>query len=89
MDAIAVAANDPFKLLPVLNEAREQGIKVITWDSDTDPTGRDLFVNTVDPQTLGIHLMDDLAARLNEKKGNLQLLQTIYPQQIQTNGLSG
>lgn len=67
VDAIAVAANDPFKLLPVLNEARAQGIKVITWDSDTDPTGRDLFVNTVDPQTLGIHLMDDLAARLNEK----------------------
>ncbi|WP_299087185.1 autoinducer 2 ABC transporter substrate-binding protein [uncultured Metabacillus sp.] len=67
VDLIAVSATDPFKLLPVLNIAREKGIKVITWDSDTDSTGRDFFVNTVDPDTLGSHLMDNLAARLNEK----------------------
>ncbi|MDM5224582.1 autoinducer 2 ABC transporter substrate-binding protein [Peribacillus sp. NJ11] len=67
VDAIAIAANDPFKLLPILNKARDQGIKVITWDSDTDPTGRDFFVNAVDPETLGKHLMDNLAASLNEK----------------------
>lgn len=53
--------------MPILNKARDQGIKVITWDSDTDPTGRDFFVNAVDPETLGKHLMDNLAASLNEK----------------------
>lgn len=67
VDAIAVSANDPFKLLPVLKKAREQNIKVITWDTDTDPVGRDFFVNMVDPQTLGRHLMDNLALSLNEK----------------------
>ncbi|GGG01430.1 autoinducer 2 ABC transporter substrate-binding protein [Paenibacillus abyssi] len=67
VDAIAVSANDPFKLLPVLKKAREQNIKVITWDGDTDPIGREFFVNMVDPQTLGRHLMDNLALSLNEK----------------------
>jgi rhamnose transport system substrate-binding protein len=67
VDAIAVSANDPFKLLPVLKKARERNIKVITWDADTDPIGREFFVNMVDPQTLGRHLMDNLALSLNEK----------------------
>ncbi|WP_424766956.1 autoinducer 2 ABC transporter substrate-binding protein [Paenibacillus sp. sgz302251] len=67
VDAIAVSATDPFKLLPVLKKAREQNIKVITWDGDTDPIGRDFFVNMVDPQTLGRHLMDNLALSLGEK----------------------
>ncbi|MFC0471245.1 autoinducer 2 ABC transporter substrate-binding protein [Halalkalibacter kiskunsagensis] len=67
VDAIAISASDPFKLLPVLNKARKKNIKVLTWDSDTDPTGRDFFVNMVDSQTLGFHLMDSLASTLNEK----------------------
>lgn len=67
VDAIAVSANDPFKLLPVLKKARGRGIEVITWDADTDPIGREFFVNMVDPQTLGRHLMDNLALSLNEK----------------------
>ncbi|PFP24440.1 autoinducer 2 ABC transporter substrate-binding protein [Bacillus sp. AFS073361] len=67
VDVIAVSATDPFKLLPVLNKARKKGIKVITWDSDTDSTGRDFYVNVVRPDTLGTTLMNNLAARLNEK----------------------
>lgn len=67
VNAIAVSATDPYKLLPVLKKAREQGIKVITWDGDTDPIGRDFFVNMVDPQMLGRHLMDNLALSLQEK----------------------
>lgn len=67
VDVIAVSATDPYKLLPVMDRARKEGIKVITWSSDTDSTGRDFFVNTVDPDTLGANIMDNLAARLNEK----------------------
>ncbi|WP_280767990.1 autoinducer 2 ABC transporter substrate-binding protein [Paenibacillus sp. PastH-2] len=67
VDAIAVSATDPFKLLPVLMKARKHNIKVITWDGDTDPIGRDFFVNMVDPQMLGRHLMDNLALSLKEK----------------------
>lgn len=77
VDVIAVAATDPFKLLPVLNKARIQGIKVITWDSDTDSTGRDFFVNAVNPETLGTTLMDNLAMNLKEK-GEFAIITNSY-----------
>ncbi|MCA0757839.1 autoinducer 2 ABC transporter substrate-binding protein [Paenibacillus sp. N4] len=67
VDAIAVSANDPEKLLPILKEARAQGIKVITWDADTVPEAREFFVNMVDPETLGRHLMDTLASHTDER----------------------
>lgn len=65
--AIAVAANDPVALLPVLREAREKGILVMTWDSDTVPEARTLFVNQVDGETLGRRQMDLLASLLEER----------------------
>jgi rhamnose transport system substrate-binding protein len=67
VDLIAVSANDPERLGPVLQKAREKGIKVITWDSDTDPKYRELFINMVDPENLGRHLMDNLASKMGEK----------------------
>ncbi len=67
VDAIAVSANDPDKLGSVLTEAMNQGIKVMTWDSDTSPVYRSLYINMVDPEVLGRHVMDTLASRLEEK----------------------
>ncbi|WP_378574872.1 autoinducer 2 ABC transporter substrate-binding protein [Neobacillus cucumis] len=67
VDLIAVSANDPKKLGPVLQKAREKGIRVITWDSDTDANYRELFINMVDPENLGRHLMDNLASKMGEK----------------------
>ena len=66
VDLIAVSANDSAKLLSVLREAKQSGIRVITWDSDTEPEGRELFVNMVDPETLGRHLLDALAMQMDE-----------------------
>jgi len=43
--ALVVSANDPKAICDALNQAREGGTKVVTFDSDTDPTCRDLFVN--------------------------------------------
>lgn len=67
VDLIAVSANDPEKLGPVLQRAKSKGIKVITWDSDTVPNYRKLFINMVDPEKLGRHLMDNLASTMGEK----------------------
>lgn len=67
VDVIAVSANDPILLLPILQEADEKGIKVITWDADTEMIGRQFFVNMVDPETLGRHLMDILAWNTEEQ----------------------
>lgn len=67
VDVIAVSANDPDKLVPVLKRAQSKDIKVITWDSDTHSDSREFFINMVNPETLGRHLMDTLAWNVNEE----------------------
>ena len=67
VDLIAVSANDPEKLGPILKKARQQGIRVITWDSDTNDHYREMFINMVDPEVLGRHIMDTLSSRVTEK----------------------
>ncbi|WP_250213454.1 rhamnose ABC transporter substrate-binding protein [Acrocarpospora catenulata] len=44
-DVIVVSANDQNAICGALNEARQAGAKVVTFDSDTDPSCRDLFIN--------------------------------------------
>jgi rhamnose transport system substrate-binding protein len=44
-DVIVTSANDPNAICGALNQARRAGAKVVTFDSDTNPTCRDLFVN--------------------------------------------
>jgi rhamnose transport system substrate-binding protein len=44
-NVIAVSANDKDAICGALNEARQAGAKVVTYDSDTNPTCRDLFIN--------------------------------------------
>lgn len=46
--ALAVSANDPKAICDALNEARDNGVKVVTFDSDTNTDCRDLFVNQAD-----------------------------------------
>lgn len=43
--ALVVSANDPTAIGDALEEARSAGTKVVTFDSDTEPQFRDLFVN--------------------------------------------
>jgi rhamnose transport system substrate-binding protein len=45
VDALVVSANDPRAIGDALDEARSAGTKVVTFDSDTDPEFRDLFIN--------------------------------------------
>lgn len=77
VDVIAVSANDPQKLIPVLKKAKKQSIKVITWDADTNSEGREYFVNMVNPETLGRHLMDILAWN-TEESGDFAIMTGAY-----------
>ncbi len=45
VDAIVTSANDPNAICGALDQARSAGSVVVTYDSDTDPACRDLFVN--------------------------------------------
>jgi len=43
-DAIMLSANDATALTPSLKRAARRGATVVTWDQDTEPEARDLFV---------------------------------------------
>lgn len=49
-DVIVVSANDPNAICGALNQARSAGAKVVTYDSDTKPECRNLFVNQATAQ---------------------------------------
>lgn len=44
LPVVAVSVADRGGLSPVLREARQRGVKVLTWDADADPDARDLTV---------------------------------------------
>ena len=44
-NVIATSANDPKAICSALDEARSAGAKVVTFDSDTDPSCRDVYIN--------------------------------------------
>ncbi|WP_210439455.1 rhamnose ABC transporter substrate-binding protein [Nocardioides xinjiangensis] len=44
-DALILSANDPEALCDALEEARSADVKIVTFDADTNPECRDLFVN--------------------------------------------
>ncbi|WP_250435687.1 rhamnose ABC transporter substrate-binding protein [Caballeronia sp. ATUFL_F2_KS9A] len=52
-NAIVIAANDANAVVPYLKKAMSQGIKVVTFDSDTAPDGRQIFVNQADSEAIG------------------------------------
>jgi len=45
VSALIVSANDPEALCDALDEARSAGVAIVTFDSDTNPDCRDLFIN--------------------------------------------
>jgi rhamnose transport system substrate-binding protein len=49
-DVIAVSANDPNAICGAINQARQGGAKVVTFDSDTNKDCRDLFINQATAQ---------------------------------------
>src|SRR3712207_9541911 len=46
VDVIATSANDPNAICSALDQARAADIKVVTYDSDTSPECRDLFIRS-------------------------------------------
>jgi rhamnose transport system substrate-binding protein len=71
--AIGVSANDPNALAPALNEARSQGIKVVSFDSDVAPDARDLYVNPANSEDIGRDQIRDIA-RLIGCEGEIAIL---------------
>src|SRR3989304_9904865 len=62
-DVIAVPPNDPHALAPTLRRAAALGIKVITWDADSDEDSRAYFVNQAPLREFGHTLGRALAGQ--------------------------
>ena len=51
MGGIVVSANDKVAICDALTAAMDAKIKVVTYDSDTNPECRNLFINQATPPT--------------------------------------
>ena len=49
VDVIAVSVENQAAISTVLRKARSRGIKVLTWDADSEPDARDFLVNQATP----------------------------------------
>lgn len=61
-DVIVIAANDPDAVCPALDEARDNGAAVVSYDSDANCT--DVFVNQSSNELIGQTLVDMVSADL-------------------------
>src|SRR3954449_10737348 len=73
VDAIAISANDPNAVVPALKKAMAQGIKVMTYASDTAPAGRQIFINQASAEALGRSEVQLLGKQLGYK-GDIAIL---------------
>ena len=67
VDVIAVSVENQVGISTVLRKAREKGIKVITWDADSEKNARDFLINQATPQGIGYTLTDETARIMNNK----------------------
>ena len=71
--AIVVSANDPKAIGDSLNEARDAGVKVVTFDSDTDVEYRDVFINQADPNGIARVQVSMIAEQIGDE-GEIAIL---------------
>jgi rhamnose transport system substrate-binding protein len=64
--ALIVSANDPEALCDALGEASDAGVKVVTFDSDTNPECRDLFINQATADGIAKVQVDLIAEQIGD-----------------------
>src|SRR5918993_3106498 len=70
---LVVSANDPEAICDALNEARDAGVKVVTFDSDTNPECRDLFINQATAEGIAKSQIDLIAEQIGDE-GQIAIL---------------
>jgi rhamnose transport system substrate-binding protein len=64
--ALIVSANDKEAICDALNEARDAGTKVVTFDSDVNPDCRDLFINQATAEGIAKVQVDMIAEQIGD-----------------------
>src|SRR3954449_2675618 len=73
VSAIVISANDANAVAPALKKAAAAGIKVVSYDSDTAPDARQIFVNQANAEDLGRTQVQYLAKQINNE-GQIAIL---------------
>jgi rhamnose transport system substrate-binding protein len=73
VSAIVISANDANAVAPALKKAAAAGIKVVSYDSDTAPDARQVFVNQANAEDLGRTEVQYLAKQINNE-GQIAIL---------------
>lgn len=77
VDVIAISANHTEALVPALNLARAQGIKVMTWDSDVLESARQFYLQPSNPTQIAkinLKLASAAVKHKGDKYGQIALL---------------
>jgi rhamnose transport system substrate-binding protein len=73
-DVIVVSANDKDAICGALNEAKAAGIKVVTYDSDTKPECRDLFINQATSEGIAKNQVKLISDAIGPDGGEIAIL---------------
>jgi rhamnose transport system substrate-binding protein len=73
VSAIVISANDANAVAPALKKAADAGIKVVSYDSDTAPDARQIFINQANSEDLGRSQVQLLAKQINNE-GQIAIL---------------
>jgi rhamnose transport system substrate-binding protein len=73
-DVIVVSANDKDAICGALNEARQAGAKVVTYDSDTQPSCRDLFINQATAEGIAASQIKLISEAVGPDGGEIAIL---------------
>ena len=73
-DVIVVSANDKDAICGALNEARKAGAKVVSYDSDTNPSCRDLFINQATAEGIARSQIKLISAAVGSAGGKIAIL---------------
>lgn len=66
-NALVISANDPDALCDAIGTAMDSDIKVVTYDADTNPDCRDIFVNQADSAGIAKAQVDLIAEQIGDE----------------------
>jgi rhamnose transport system substrate-binding protein len=73
VDAMAVSAQDAGALCTALKQAMKNGVKVVTYDSDTTPSCRQVFVSQASAEAIGRSQVQEIGRQL-DYRGEIAIL---------------
>ncbi|RYB94197.1 rhamnose ABC transporter substrate-binding protein [Nocardioides oleivorans] len=71
--ALILSANDPDALCDAIDEARSADVKVVTFDADTNPDCRDLFINQATAEGIAAKQLELISDQIGGK-GEIAIL---------------